>query len=233
MIERVVVTGASSGIGAACVEMFQAEGSHVVGVDLAKSSNADDHLQLDLATPDCGGQLTHFLDGRPVDGLVNNAAIALDKAATDISASDFDLLYQVNLRAPLLLAAALRSSLAEKRGFVVNVASIHAVATSHLVSAYAATKGGLVSLTRALAIEWGPEVRVNAVLPGAIETDMLVSGLSRTRFSLEDQSSKHPLRRVGNPNEIAESIRFLGSNRFITGATLCVDGGATAQLSTE
>lgn len=233
MTERVVVTGASSGIGAACVEAFQAEGADVLGLDIAQASAANDHLQIDLAEPDCGRLLLEFCGDRVVDGLVNNAAIGLDKFAVDTTSAEFDTVMAVNLRAPFLLSTALQPILARRHGFVVNIASVHAVATSRLVAAYAASKGGLVALTRALAIEWAPEIRVNAVLPGAVETQLLADGLFRTESSLADLAQRHPLGRLGSPDEIAHAISFLATNTFATGVLLTLDGGATVRLSTE
>lgn len=232
-MERVVVTGASSGIGAACVEVFQAEGAEVIGVDIAGSSNADLHLQLDLSSADCGSELGGFLESRHVDGLVNNAGVGLDKTAVETTTSDFDRVIAVNLRAPFLLATALQPRLAERNGFVVNVASVHAVATSQCVAVYAASKGGLVALTRALAIEWAPEIRVNSVLPGAVDTELLRAGLFRTESSLERLADRHPLKRVGTPFDVAWAILFLARNSFATGSTLAIDGGAISHLSTE
>lgn len=233
MIERVVVTGAAGGVGSACVEAFRAEGAHVVGIDVADSSGADAHFQIDIDDPDCGEQLVELLQGKPVDGLVNNAAVQLNRAAVDTSAADFDRVYRVNLRAPLLLASALRGNLANRGGFIVNVASVHALATSPKVSAYAATKGGLAALSRALAVEWAPEIRVNAVLPGAIDTAMLSDGLTRSGVSIEEFGPRHPVGRVGYTREVADAILFLAHNQFATGTSLIIDGGATARLSTE
>lgn len=233
VIERVVVTGAAGGVGSACVDTFQAAGIHVVGVDVAESSAADVHLQIDIADPGCGEQLAERIGSQPVDGLINNAAVQLNRSAVETSAADFDSVYRVNLRAPLLLGSALKDVLARRRGFIVNVASIHALATSTKVSVYAASKGGLVALTRALAIEWAPEIRVNAVLPGAIETEMLIDGLSRSGSSIEELASRHLLKEVGQPRDIAEAVLFLARNSFATGTSLVVDGGATARLSTE
>jgi NAD(P)-dependent dehydrogenase (short-subunit alcohol dehydrogenase family) len=232
-MERVVVTGSSGGIGTACVEAFQAEGVEVIGVDRQDSSSADDHVILDLGSPDCGKRLLEALGGRPVDGLVNNAALQLNQAAEDATAEDFDRLYEVNLRAPLLLAAALKPTLASRSGFIVNVASVHAVATSKWISIYAATKGGLTAMTRALAIEWGPQIRVNALLPGAIATEMLVEGLARSESTLDDLGERHPMQRIGKPREVADAVLFLARNQFASGTALILDGGATARLSTE
>jgi NAD(P)-dependent dehydrogenase (short-subunit alcohol dehydrogenase family) len=233
MIERVVVTGASNGIGAACVEAFRDLGAEVVGVDKEAVSAADVHVELDLAAPDCGVALHDRLEGRPVDVLVNNAAIGFALEAIEADASVFDAVIAVNLRAPFLLSTALHPTLAERSGVVVNVASVHAVATSGRVSAYAASKGGLVALTRALALEWAPAVRVNCVLPGAVDTELLQDGLSRAGATLDEFAGKQPMRRVGEPKDIAEAVVYLASGGFTTGATLVVDGGASARLSTE
>ena len=233
MSETVVVTGASGGVGSACVESFQREGVQVIGVDRKSSSAADEHIVLDLGLPDCGERLVEALGDRPVDGLVNNAALQLNEAAVDATADGFDRVYAVNLRTPLLIASALKPRLENMNGFIVNIASVHAVATSEHVSIYAATKGGLVALTRALAVEWGPEVTVNAVLPGGIATEMLLEGFARSGNTLESFEEKHPLKRIGQPSEVAEAVLFLARNRFATGTTIVLDGGATARLSTE
>jgi NAD(P)-dependent dehydrogenase (short-subunit alcohol dehydrogenase family) len=233
MIERVVVTGATGGIGSACVELFQEHGAEVVGVDSAPTSGADDHLMLDLGTPECGSSLLDHLGDRPIDLLVNNAAVALYEEAAKTSAGDFDKVISVNLRAPFLLSVAMRPILSTRRGSIVNISSVHALVTSVGVSVYAASKGGLASLTRALALEWGPEVRVNCVLPGAVDTDMLTAGLSRTDSTLRSLGPKHAVGRVGDPREVAEAVRFLASSEYVTGAALVVDGGASVRLGTE
>ena len=232
-MERVVVTGASSGIGAATVEMFRGHGIEVLGVDVSASSDADEHFAIDLSRSDCGERVLEFCAGRPIDGLVNNAARSLDKLAVDTSSEDFDEILNVNLRAPFLVASSLQPVLASRKGFVVNVASVHAVATSIGVSVYATSKGGLVSMTRALALEWAPDVRVTAILPGAVDTEMLRSGLDRTSSSLQEYSGRQPMGRVGAAGEIADAVWFLANSEFSTGSTLIVDGGATARLSSE
>jgi NAD(P)-dependent dehydrogenase (short-subunit alcohol dehydrogenase family) len=130
------------------------------------------------------------------------------------------------------------------QGSIVNVSSVHAIATSDQIAAYASSKGGLVAFTRACAIEFAPDqIRVNAVLPGAVNTPMLQSGLSRGHLSADDLEQqlqqlgqKTVNGRVGNPKEIAQSIYFLADSTqssFMTGQTLVLDGGATAKLSTE
>jgi NAD(P)-dependent dehydrogenase (short-subunit alcohol dehydrogenase family) len=233
MIERVVVTGASGGIGAACVQAFQESGAEVIGVDQSPSSGADEHLTLDLAEPSCGRVLAERVGDRSVDVLVNCAAVSHAVPAVETTVEVFDRVVAVNLRAPFLLASALLPTLHSRAGSVVNVSSVHAIATSSPVSVYAASKGGLVSLTRALALEWGPEVRVNCVLPGAVDTPMLIDGLARAGRTVEQFGAAQAVGRVGRPEEVASTVLFLATNEYITGASIVVDGGATARLSTE
>lgn len=233
MIGRVVVTGASGGIGASCVAALQELGAEVIGVDLSPTSQANEHLTLDLANPSSAGTVAKHLGDRPLDLLVNNAAVGYSQPAVETSSETFDAVIAVNLRAPFLLATALLDSLRAGSGSIVNVASVHAVATSAPASVYAASKGGLVSLTRALAIEWGPGVRVNCILPGAIDTPMLTDGLARAGRTIESFGAELATGMVGAPSDIAEAVVFLATSRYITGASLVVDGGATARLSTE
>jgi NAD(P)-dependent dehydrogenase (short-subunit alcohol dehydrogenase family) len=207
-------------------------GVEVLGVG-EDTSSADDNLVLDLGDPDCGTRLADYVAERRIDVLVNNAAIGHARPATETQVEEFDRIIAVNLRAPFLLSAALYPSLRASSGSIVNVSSVHAVATSAPVSVYAASKGGLASLTRSLAIEWGPEVRVNCVLPGAVDTPMLVEGLTRAGKTLESFGASLPLGQVGQSEDIADAIVFLATNRYLTGASLIIDGGATAKLSTE
>jgi NAD(P)-dependent dehydrogenase (short-subunit alcohol dehydrogenase family) len=133
---------------------------------------------------------------------------------------------------------------ASGQGAVVNVSSVHAVATSKNIAAYAASKGGLLALTRAMAIEFAPDnIRVNAILPGAVDTQMLRAGLTRDHAGggtldqrLENLAKNTVSGKVGTPEEIAQAIYFLANHEqssFMTGQAMIVDGGATARLSTE
>lgn len=229
----VVVTGASNGIGAACVRAFQTAGRTVVGVDAEAASEADEHLVVDLGGEDCGNVVAEALEGRPVEALVNNAAYAFYGPADETEVSTWNETLAVNLRAPFLLAVALHPSLRSAGGSVVNISSVHALATSPGVAAYAASKGGLVAMTRALAVEWAPSVRVNCVLPGAVDTRMLAEGLGRSGSTVEELGRRHPIGRVAEPEDIAETVLFLARAEVMTGAALVADGGATARLGVE
>lgn len=243
-MKTAIVTGALGGIGSAIVDIFNREGWRTVGIDRSEaqgSSTASLLLRSDVSDP---SQLQETLEQLAfetrVDALVNNAAIAMDRQFADISMSDWDLTMSTNVRAAFVLTQSLLQPLAAAKGGVVNIASVHAIATTRGVAAYAASKGALVALTRAVSLDLASSgVRCNAVCPGATDTAMLRSGLSRNTSAdaaLENLIRRTPLGRVGTAHEIAEAVLFLAdSDRsgFITGQTLTVDGGATSQLSTE
>ncbi len=180
-----------------------------------------------------------------LDALVNNAALQISKPLLETSVEEWDAVMASNLRS-VFLGAKLAYPLlkASGGGAIVNVSSVHAVATSANIAAYAASKGGLLALTRAIAIEFAPDnIRANAVLPGAVDTPMLRAGLGRGHVQGEDVlqrldnlARKTVNGRIGQPAEIAHAIYFLADetqSSFMTGQALIVDGGATARLSTE
>ncbi len=234
MTPVVVVTGAAGGIGMATCDVLENYGWEVVAMDrhpIQRSSS----LQIDLRDTEA---VVASLEPLPrIDGLVNNAAVQLHKPLVDTEVEEWDAVAAVNVRGPFACIKACHSRLAAAKGSVVNVASVHAVATSHSIAAYAAAKGGLVALTRAAAVELAPfGVRVNAVLPGAVDTPALRQGFSRRANAERALVERTPMGRIGQPRDIAEAIAFLldrGRSGFITGQQLVVDGGALARLSTE
>jgi NAD(P)-dependent dehydrogenase (short-subunit alcohol dehydrogenase family) len=185
-----------------------------------------------------------WIETRSALNLVNNAAIQIAKPLIQTTLEEWDALMAINLRAVFYGVQRAYPLLKAAHGAIVNVSSVHAVTTSADIASYAASKGALLSLTRAMAIEFAKDyVRVNAILPGAVDTPMLEAGLSRghvTGGTLEDRKNdlarKHVIGRVGTPEEIAKAIVFLADNdqsSFMTGHPLIVDGGATIRLSTE
>jgi NAD(P)-dependent dehydrogenase (short-subunit alcohol dehydrogenase family) len=245
----VLVTGAAGGIGEATVAGFVAAGWEVAAVDRRFQHSERGEVRLyptDVSLPESIQQLFGELasDFGRLDALVNNAAIQVNKPIVETSVDDWDKVMASNLRSAFLMARHSHPLLRLSHGAIVNVSSVHAVATSVGLAAYAASKGGLAALTRAMAIEFAADgIRVNAVLPGAVDTPMLRAGLGRGHLgggsveeSLAELSRRSLLGRVGMPVEIASAIRFLadgGTSSFITGHLLIVDGGATARLSTE
>lgn len=234
MTKVVVVTGAAGGVGTATCDLLESEGWSVIGVDRLPVDRPGS-LQVDIADADA---LTRALSGLPrVDALVNNAALHLYKALIDTTVAEWDAVAAVNIRGAFVCIKALHGHLAEAGGAVVNVSSVHASATSHSIAAYAATKGGLAAFTRAAAIEMAPfGVRVNAVLPGAVDTAALQAGFARRPGAEQSLVERTPLARVGHPTDVAHLVSFLidkDRSAFITGQEFVVDGGALARLSTE
>lgn len=248
-----LVTGVVGGIGAATREAFLKAGWKVVGVDIRSGQPSTgggnpghDILQADMADETDSREVFRTVGEREgrLDALVNNAAVQLCKPLVETTPDEWDEVLAVNLRSVYLAVRHGHGLLRKARGSIVNVASVHAVATSPNIAAYAASKGGLVALTRALAIELAPDgIRVNAVLPGAVDTDMLAGGLQRGDLEgtsleerREDLARRHLLRRIGRPGEVAQAILFLADSdraSFITGEGLVVDGGTLSRLSTE
>ena len=170
------------------------------------------------------------------DLLVCNAAVQRLGRLQDLTLDDFTETLAVNVTAPAMMIQLLLAELQAAGGSVVNISSIHANLTKPGFSAYAASKGGLVSLTKALAVELGPlGVRVNAVLPAACNTAMLRAGFEAARNveGMEQLQRLHPVQRICEPREIAEFIMFLSDaskSGFINGSALQIDGGIGARL---
>lgn len=246
-----LITGAAGGIGRATVMLFAEKGWKVIGVDRQpkyKGFPANGiYIQADISRPEENeaiyDQVSAVTD--TLDAVVNNAAVQIAKPLVDTSIEEWDLVMASNLRS-VFISSKLAFPLLKAKGggAIVITSSVHAVATSANIAAYAASKGGLLALTRAMAIEFAPDnIRVNAVLPGAVDTPMLRAGLGRGHVGLGDMQErldnlarKTVNGRIGTPEEIAHAIYFLADNTqssFMTGQALIVDGGATCRLSTE
>ena len=249
--KTVLITGAAGGIGCATVALFAEKGWRVIGVD--RADFGDDFpkdglfIKSDISRPEDMEFIFEKAQGftDSLEALVNNAALQIAKPLIETTVAEWDAVMASNLRSVFLGVKLAHSLLTmEGGGAVVNVSSVHAIQTSANIAAYAASKGGLLALTRAMAIEFAPDnIRVNAILPGAVDTPMLRAGLGRGHVGgddvqerLDNLARKTVNGKVGTPEEIAQAIYFLADNEqssFMTGQALVVDGGATARLSTE
>lgn len=249
MNRKVLITGIAGGIGRATAKVFSEDGWHVIGVDRqAKNTDliVDYFIKADISNPAEIESIFFDIQAKEgqLDALINNAAIQVCKPILETSLEEWEAVMSNNLKSVFLAVKNAYPLLRKVKGAIVNVSSVHAIATSKNIAAYAASKGAMLALTRAMALEFGSDgVRVNAILPGAVDTAMLRDGLDRgivqgqrVEELMRGLGRKHVLGRVGQPEEIGKSIFFLADNNqssFMTGQALVVDGGATARLSTE
>lgn len=217
---RVLVTGASRGIGRAIAEIYFRHGWQV-----ETPSRAD----LDLS--DIESIERYFTVPREFDALINNAGENHIRSLDQVGLAEWERSLTVNLTGPFLLIQRCGILMRKRRwGRIINVSSIFGLVSRAGRAPYTAAKTGLIGLTRNAAIEWGPDnVLVNAICPGYIETDL--TRQNNTPEQMVGLAAGLPLRRLGHPDEVARAVYFLGSdeNSFITGQTLLVDGGFTAQ----
>lgn len=238
-----VITGASGAIGEVLVDRFSAAGCAVIATDLRPMNRPAmpirfveidlDRLCSDPAYRDSTEhELISAIADRPVRALINNAAVQMTAAFERLSLDDWIRTLNVNLLAPILLTRTLLAKLEKSGGSIVNVASIHARLSKPGFSAYAVSKAALVGLTRNLALEFGPRVRINSISPAAVDTPMLAAGFDGDEAALRRLAGMHPTGRLCDPQEIAELALFLASDaaRFITGADIAIDGGIGARL---
>ncbi len=168
-----------------------------------------------------------------IDVLVNNAAVARGTPVTDLTLGDWNTVLAVNLTGPFLCAKHMAPHLKQHRGAIINIASTRAVMSEPGTEAYSASKGGLVALTHALAASLGPEIRVNCISPGWIETESWRKKSARRVPPLsEADHAQHLSGRVGRPEDVAALASFLafGESGFITGSNFMIDGGMTRKM---
>lgn len=243
-----VVTGAASGIGRAVSRRLRAEGARVVMADIVRPGTGGDGADLISSDSDfvltdvtCRKQVADLLDHAcerhgSVDILINNAGIPLARSVADTTDEDWDRVMSVNLRGVFLCAqTAVAHMRRQGRGIIVNVASELGTVGARDCAAYCASKGGVIQLTRAMAVDHSSEgIRVNCVCPGPVETPLLNAFLDATgdrRRAAEQTTGDTLLGRLGRPEEIAGVIAFLASTdaSYMTGAVVIVDGGITAR----
>ena len=241
-----IITGGAQGIGRGIAMRLAREGAAVALVDiqadagqqLTESLNAEGHSAAFFAC-DVTEESAVMAMVRDVltwtgniDYLINNAGASPRRDLMETTYAEWQRLLNLNLGSQFLCARACFDALRATHGAIVNIASLHAWSTVRGLSAYAAAKGGVVALTNSLAIEFAPDVRVNGVAPGLIETEAWYAAVGDVDAARAQRLPYHLVGRLGQPADIAGPVAFLLSEdaAFINGVTLPVDGGLTSQL---
>ena len=239
-----LVTGASGGIGSALCAEFQKAGWFVVATGSEGSAPDglahDAWVQADLAAIASEASVRaafraavmEAVGERPFRALVNNAARQILGGTEDLSVEQLRASFDINAVAPFALVQLFLSELRANAGVVLNIGTVHARSTKSGFVAYAASKTALHGLTRALAVDLGPDVRVNTLAPAATATPMLRAGFEGNPNGFATLADAHPLGRIAEPAEIARTALFLvgPDSGFISGATLYADGGVLSRL---
>jgi 2-keto-3-deoxy-L-fuconate dehydrogenase len=234
--KRALVTGAGSGIGAAVARRLAPEGAELVLADVAlepveglAQEIGGQPLQLDVRDEE---QVAAAMNGLELDVLVNVAGIGSTTTAPDTPLDVWENVFAVNARGTFLCCKHAIPGMAERgRGSIVNLASVAALVGIRNRAAYCASKGAVVALTRALAIDHVAEgIRVNAVCPGTVDSPWVRRLVEDAGESLDALRARQPMGRLGLPEEIADAVAYLASDAaaFVTGTVLVIDGGLTA-----
>jgi len=240
-----LVTGGGRGIGRGIVDRFLEEGAQVA---IVQRRSLDDalaahprvaHVTADLSDPSAIATAVEQVVERfgGIDVLVNNAGIMFERSVSEIRLDEWDLMMAVNLRTPLFLAQAVVPSMRERGGgSIVTIGSIEGIAANPQHAAYCASKAGVHGLTRAMAVDLGPDgIRCNAIAPGWIASDLSETYLEAQPdpgAARDALNRLHPVGRVGRPTDVGDLAVYLASDRssFMTGEVVVLDGGRTAKL---
>lgn len=233
-----IVTGAAQGIGEACARRFAREGAKVVVADIedgrgqalaAELQGLFVHCDVgDKAQVDTLVAKTMLSHGR-IDVLVNNAGIFKAAEFLDITEADYDAVLRVNLKGSFLVGQAVaRAMVKAGRGSIVNMSSVNGVLTIPTIATYNMSKGGINQLTRVMALSLADKgVRVNAVAPGTIATELAAKAVLTSEEAKARIMSRTPMKRLGEPSEVADVVAYLASDAasYVTGEIVVVDGG--------
>lgn len=225
-MKNIIITGASKGIGRVIAKSLRKK-YHIINIDIVENKmDGVDFYKCDLSDK---GQLLKTINKikSNIDtlfALINNAAIFSHKILEKQTFEEWENILSVNLTAPYILSKEFAIFLKESQGHIINISSTRALMSEVGTEAYSASKGGISSLTHALSISLSPEVKVNSITPGWINTD-------ENYLPTKNDNSQHPIGRVGVPDDVVDVVKFLLKNRgFITGSDFVIDGGMTKKM---
>ena len=238
--KSVVISGVSGGIGKSLAKNFHEAGYFVVGIDevIVEDPFVDTFLEIDLDSYCIDQSYRNKMDNlllplmSSTSVLINNAAVQLLDHIEDLNLDDWQKSLNVNLTAAMLLSKLLDKTLSNNKGNIINIGSIHQDQTKASFISYATSKSALIGLTKALAVDFNGRVRVNAISPAAIDTDMLRAGFNHDESKIEALNAIHPSGRIGKTEEVAQLALFIASEKadFINGANIALDGGISSVL---
>lgn len=237
----ILITGVTGGIGSAISSFFKKKGYTVYGTDQFDeiySEDLDFYIKIDLnkfsSDNEYRKQIENELNDKiqNLNALVNNAAVQKLGAFEEIQMDDWQYSLNVNVTAPLFLSKILLPRLISNSGSIVNIGSIHNQLTKPNFVSYATSKSALIGLTKSMAVDLKNKVKVNAISPAAIETDMLRAGFDNNEKSIQNLKDLHPTQSIGSPLDVAELCYYLidNKNAFLHGANITLDGGISSVL---
>lgn len=225
-MKNIIITGASKGIGRVIAKSLRKK-YHIINIDIVENKmDGVDFYKCDISDK---SQLIKTIEKIKINidslyVLINNAAIFSHKILEKQTFEEWENILSVNLTAPYILSKEFASFLKESQGHIINISSTRALMSEVGTEAYSASKGGISSLTHALSMSLSPEVKVNSITPGWINTD-------ENYLPTKNDNFQHPSGRVGTPEDVVDVVKFLLKNRgFITGSDFVVDGGMTKKM---
>ncbi len=223
--KTVLVTGGSSGIGKAICEEFHNQEAKVVVFDLVESDPQYEYYKVDITKEE---EIKSALNNIPkIDILVNCAGVYIQKYVEDTTTEELDKVIDTNLKGTYLVTKNVLPLIKQSKGNIINISSGLGIAPELTSPAYCMTKSGIIMLTKCLAQQLAQEhVRVNAVLPGPIDTPLLRDSFS-TEEEMEEYKNLNPMKKIGTPKDVANVVLFLASDlaNYVTGGLYSVDGG--------
>jgi len=240
MKRSVLITGVLGGIGSQLAKTFNEKGYEVIGLDVKDEPSSWCHkcfkfdLDLYVTNPTYKKEIELMFDAEIPElfVLINNAAVQILSSLSEIQLDDWNHTLNVNLTGPLFLSQFFLSRLMRSKGSIINIASIHHQLTKKRFLAYATSKSALVGLTKALSVDLQGCIRVNAISPAAIDTQMLRDGFNNDEDKVRMLNELHPSQRIGKPQEVSRLALLLAEDQlgFINGANLNIDGGISNVL---
>lgn len=238
-----LITGVAGGIGSALARAFLAAGYSVIGTDRDSDASAEqgyDLIPIDLEevckhpqiAEDFRSSVLKITRNRGLSAIINNAAVQILGGVQSLSVDDFKRTLEINVVAPFVLAKLFSDELTLVRGSILNIGSIHSRLTKKGFLAYSTSKGALSSLTRAMALDLAPHIRVNCIEPAAIDTDMLRDGFSGDPKGYALLKEYHPQSEIGTPAQVALlALKIVDADvPFLNGACIAMDGGISGRL---